>query len=373
MKLGEHLDCDFTLALNNRTGKYFFCSDMIGASADLISRHFYWRFDFSKPPQRTLARLLGRLALMEVTFRARFPRAYTFFKAISHTRPMLFTDPRECVLYQLNPYDVVLCHDMGPITHPDLYAPGVEKVYTLAFMRILEARPHLMFVSEASKNDFVRLYGSDFPTLQVVHPPIRSGLDHIEAKAIPDFPANFLLTVGSIGTRKNQLRSIKAFALSGLAHEGYAYVVCGGPEPGADEVKALAETTPGVIICGYVSDNELRWLYRNSRGFVAPSLLEGFGLPVAEAIRNGLIPLVGHGGALHEVTGDSAILVDPLDISDIAAGLRALVSIDSDDRERRLADLKRSIGRFSPDAAISAWRTVLRQALAAQHVAPSKS
>jgi glycosyltransferase involved in cell wall biosynthesis len=362
----ERLDCEFTLALNNRTGKYFFCRDMIGASADLVNRRFYWRLAFADVPQRNLARLLGRLALMEVSFRVRFPYSYNLLPAISRQRPMLFTDPRECVLYRLKPFDVVLCHDMGPITHPDLYAPGVEEVYTLAFERIRDARPFLLFVSEASKKDFVRLFGSDFPLLQVVHPPIRAGLDDVEEQKILDIPSKFLLTVGSIGARKNQLRSIQAFSSSGLADEGYAYVVCGGPEPGADEVEALAQDTAGVILCGYVNDNQLRWLYRNAQGFVLPSRLEGFGLPAAEAIKHGLIPLVGFGGALHEVTGDAAILVDPLDVSNIALGMRKLASMDNKERERRLADLNSSVIRFSPEAAISAWRSGLQQAIAAR-------
>jgi glycosyltransferase involved in cell wall biosynthesis len=360
----ERLDCEFTLALNNRTGKYFFCRDMIGASTDLVHRRFYWRLAFGDAPQRTLARLLGRLALMEVSFRTRFPRSYNLLPAISRRRPMLFTDPRECVLYRLKPYDLVLCHDMGPITHPELYAPGVEAVYKLAFTRIRDAGPCLMFVSEASKNDFVRHYGSDFPMLQVVHPPIRAGIDDLEEQEILDIPPNFLLTVGSIGTRKNQLRSIQAFRSSGLADAGFAYVICGGPEHGADEIEALAKVTAGVILCGYVNDKELRWLYRKAQGFVLPSLLEGFGLPAAEAIKNGLIPLVGYGGALHEVTGDAAILVNPLDVSDIATGLRKLTSIDDEERERRLADLNSSISRFSSEAAISAWRSGLQRAIA---------
>jgi hypothetical protein len=171
----KRLNCEFTLALNNRTGKYFFCRDMIGASADLVNRHYYWRLAFDDVPQGNLARVLGRLALIEVSFRVRFPRSYNLLPAISRQRPMVFTDPRECILYHLKSYDVVLCHDMGPITHPALYAPGVEEVYTLAFARIRHARPFLMFVSEASKQDFVRLFGrtrcarfmrSDYPACQ---------------------------------------------------------------------------------------------------------------------------------------------------------------------------------------------------------------
>src|SRR6202022_4867506 len=60
------LDCEFTLALNNRTGKYFFCKDMIDASRDLIRNCYYWRVPLKNLPPRTIARVLGRLARIEV-------------------------------------------------------------------------------------------------------------------------------------------------------------------------------------------------------------------------------------------------------------------------------------------------------------------
>src|SRR6516165_10016049 len=127
------VDCEFTLALNNRTGKFFFCKDMIEASRDLIAKCYYWRFPFAKLPVGNLARILGRLARIEIEARVHFSSSHRFLGAIAHARPMVFTDPRECILYQLKPYDVVLCHDMGPLTHPDLYGSGVEQLYAIAF------------------------------------------------------------------------------------------------------------------------------------------------------------------------------------------------------------------------------------------------
>jgi glycosyltransferase involved in cell wall biosynthesis len=366
MQANRRVDCEFTLALNNRTGKYFFCRDMLEASADLIDRQFYWRFAFGKAPSRNLSRVLGRLARIEVSLRTEHPYSYRFLPAMFQRRPMLFTDPRECVLYRLKPYDLVLCHDMGPITHPELYAAGVKDVYSVAFERIKKAHPLLLFVSEATKRDFIRLYGNDYPFMQVVHPPIRSGLEDIEEQALDDISTKYLLTVGSIGTRKNQVRAIEAFRLSGLADEGYAYVICGGPEPGSTEVENAAKMTRGVSLCGYVNDGELRWLYTHAEGFVLPSVLEGFGLPAAEAIKHSLVPLVGSGGALHEVTGDAAVLVDPLDVPDIAAGMRKLAMMGADERRRRLVDLANNIGQFSPEVAISVWRAGIERAIAAQ-------
>ncbi len=132
--------------------------------------------------------------------------------------------------------------------------------------------------------------------------------------------------------------------------------------PGAEPVVELARRTPGVILPGYVGDAELRWLYKNALGFVLPSLLEGFGLPAAEAIYHGLVPLLSRGGALQEVAGDSAIYVDPLDVADIAAGMVILAGLTHGERERRVEQSALSIDRFSSEAATTRWRAALLQA-----------
>jgi glycosyltransferase involved in cell wall biosynthesis len=356
------LVCDFTLALNNATGKFFFCRDMIRASSDLIIDTYYWRFAFTEKPAGLLARILGRLALLEVTLRERVPTSYRLVPAISRRRPVVFTDVRESILYRLKPSDVVLCHDLGPVMHSDLYAPGVREQYELAFKRIVVAKPLMLFASYSSRREFIRLYGEAFPLLEVVHPPIRIEMSGGNEQPIGGIPSKFLLTVGSIGSRKNQWRAIKAFEASGLTDEGYAYVICGGPEPGADAVVSLARYTPGIVLPGYVNDSQLRWLYTHAQGFVLPSLLEGFGLPAAEAIAYGLVPLIGPGGALHEVTGDAAVLADPLDIAEIASGMRKLASMSTEERDLRLVELRRSIARFSEERAIAVWRSALFQA-----------
>lgn len=363
VRLGEMLDCEFTLALNNRTGKYFFCKDMIDASRDLISSIYYWRLPLSALSRGMIARILGRLALIEVSTRARWPSSYAFWRPIFRPRAMLFTDARECLLYSIKNCDVVLCHDMGPLTHPDFYSEGVERVYRLAFDRIAAARPLMLFVSEASRRDFIKLYGSGFPLLEVIHIPLRRDLHTSDEQIVDGVPEKFFLTVGSLGARKNQARSIAAFHASGLAAEGYGYVVCGGSEPGAEEVVSLAVKTPGVVLLGYVNDSQVRWLYKKAFGFVLASLLEGFGLPAAEAVSYGQLPLLSAGGALEEVAGDGALYVDPLNISDIAAGMRRMVNMTAGERADRLVRLRRNIDRFSFDAAVSAWRSTLALAI----------
>ena len=174
----------------------------------------------------------------------------------------------------------------------------------------------------------------------------------------------FLLTVGSIGDRKNQHRCIRAFERSGLARRGVRYVLCGGQEPGFEAVAELAGQTDGVVLMPYVADAELAWLYAQARGFVLASLLEGFGIPLSEAISHGVVPMVSVDSVLHEVAGDGALLVDPQSEEEIAAAMIRLVELDDAERARRLALLRAAIGRFSMATFPVAWRDALARMLA---------
>jgi glycosyltransferase involved in cell wall biosynthesis len=268
-------------------------------------------------------------------------------------------DPREVIFHQLKPTDCVVVHDVGPVTHPEFYAPKVETTYQMVFAKIRAIKPSLIFVTESARQEFIGLFGDDFPAMDVISPPLRAGLLDGPAEPPPGVKAPFLLTVGAIGTRKNQARAVQAYAVSGLAARGFGYVLCGGPEPGFEAVVAVADQTAGVVRPGYVTDANLRWLYLNASGFVLPSLLEGFGLPAAEAIAYGLVPLVSAGGALHEVTGDAAILVDPLDVGMIAEGMKKLVGLSDLEKSERLQSLKVSVARFTVEAAMGTWKAVL--------------
>ena len=360
----DKVDFEFTLALNNRTGKYFVCKEILNECQDLMGRTWYWRMALKQEPQigRLTTRILGRLALIEIEHRLDYPKSIV--PLFQNRRPVIFSDPREVLLYRLKSNDIVLCHDMGPVSHPTLYHSRVSDVYERAFDHIRVMKPHLVFVSLASMEEFAQRYGNDFPLMKVAHPPLRVDIDAVSYEPVEGISGPFLLTVGSIGSRKNQLRAIEAFERSQLAQKGFQYVICGGrPELGFEAVRLRAGRTQGVVLRGYVNDRQLRWLYQEAKGFVLPSLLEGFGLPAAEAISRGLVPLVSTGGALEEVTGVSAILVNPTGIEEIAAGMLQLAEMSPEERCTRLTALNKSIARFSMDTFKSVWRSAIEGVL----------
>lgn len=356
------IDVDFSLALHNRTGKYFIGRDIIADQAPLIGSVYYWRARASAVPGGIAAKLLGRALAVEQRLHARGP--HRTLRRFRPRRPLLHLDPYTVCHARLRADDIVLCHDLGPVTHPALFEPAVAALYRRAYAEIAAARPLMIFVSQSSRAAFASRYG-EAARARTIYPPIRSEFAGGARQAVAGLPDRYLLTVGSMGRRKNQARAIAAFVQSGLADEGVGYVICGSREPGADAVIAAAAQAGAVRLLSYVSDAELNWLYAHAAGFVLTSLLEGFGVPVAEAIAHDLVPIVTRGGVLHEVAGEGALLVDPDDTAEIAAAMRRLVFMSDDERDRRRVALRAAVTRFSRDAFRQAWRTALTEEAAA--------
>jgi glycosyltransferase involved in cell wall biosynthesis len=139
---------------------------------------------------------------------------------------------------------------------------------------------------------------------------------------------NLVLFVGAIQKRKNIGRLVNAFRALGPS---WRLVLAGAPDGHAadEELRAAAESN--IEVPGYVSAADLDSLYRRAKIFAFPSLVDGFGMPVLEALAHGVPVVTSQGSALPEVAGDAALLVDPFDTAAIAA---ALVKLADDDALR---------------------------------------
>ena len=347
---------DFSLALFNRSGKFQIGQEIIDQNLAAIDSIWYWRQPATAVPTGLRAKLLGKGEKLERQLRialgdTRTGRSGAAFRWL-HIDPLTVCHRRPA------PGDAVLIHDLGTITHPHLFAPGTDRAYDYAFTITQASGAHLVFVSEDSRNQYRRLYGEPASS-QVIYPPIAPRLRGPGRERPDGVGEKFLLTVGAIGLRKNQARCIEAFAASGLAAQGFEYVLCGSREPGHEDVVALAERTDGVRLLSFVSDDALRWLYANARGFVLASLLEGFGMPVAEAMEFGLVPLIARDTVLEEVAGNAAIAVDPEDVSEIASAMQALATLDAAELATRKAAMAQRLGRFSHEEFNRAWGELL--------------
>ena len=169
----------------------------------------------------------------------------------------------------------------------------------------------------------------------------------------------YLLSVGTLQPRKNLPRLIEAFAL--LKREGaipHRLVLCGEPGWANSDVYRRAQEpdlAPHIVFTGFIADADLVSLYGGCDIFAYPSLYEGFGLPVVEAMAAGVAVLTSDNSSLREVAGDAALLCDPLSVEDIAAKLRRLAA----DAELRAALVARGHAR----AAGYTWAECARRTL----------
>lgn len=291
---------------------------------------------------------------LAATDRLQWPDAY-----IRGRLPTVFFDPLYVLRSHLTRDDIVLCHDVGPVTHPELFDPRTTANYETAYEKIKAAKPGVVFVSESSKQEFENCFGNDFRFLRsvplYVRPAARTGdLAPVEGLSPP-----FLLTVAALERRKNYSRVMEAYTRAGLYGRGMRYVFCGARGNAAEEILATAARTPGVVVCPYVSEPQLRWLYANASGFVLPSLLEGFGLPALEAACAGLVPLVAKGGAQEEAIGGNGVLVDPTSVDSIVTGLETLLDMKDDERAVLVARGRKHAEALTRDRFLRGWRAVL--------------
>jgi glycosyltransferase involved in cell wall biosynthesis len=350
---------DASLSLINSTGAHYLAEELceaLDATDQIIIRR--WRLVGRPLPSLLMRKILGRLMLKELTL---LPELPFFFwpepSGISLRR--IFLDPLYVLRSRLAQSDIVLCHDIGPITHPTLYDAVTIKMYQAAYAKLITTGPGVVFVSEASRAAFVSAFGSQFRFLRVISPLVREGSDEGRVEPVSRIQKPFLLTVGALERRKNQTTAIRGFEQSQLHDAGYTYVLCGARGMGADEIDALVKRTPGVQVLGYVSDAQLRWLYREATAFVLPSLLEGFGMPALEAARHGLIPILSRDSALTEAVGAHGVAVDPESPTEIAEAMRGVVRLGSQRRSEWRQALVDHASLATRDKFLSSWRELL--------------
>jgi glycosyltransferase involved in cell wall biosynthesis len=234
---------------------------------------------------------------------------------------------------------VVTIHDLAVFRHPEAFNRWTRGYSRVFLPRLARSAARVIAVSEFTAREAVELLGVEEERVRVIP-------HGVEAPFQPYGPAaggDYVLAVGTLEPRKNLSRVVAA-----AERVGVDVRVVGAPGWGDVDVPSA----------GFVPDEELARLYRGARCLVYPSLYEGFGLPVLEAMASGTPVVTSANTALAELVGDAAILVDPLDVDEIAAGIEEAARRRE---ELRAAGLARARA-FTWDAAARATADVYREA-----------
>lgn len=257
---------------------------------------------------------------------------------------------------------IMIFYDLSFLRFPNFFS--FSKKMWHGFMnprRQARKADSIIAISESTKNDLINFYKLNPEKIRVVYPgidekfkPVTDKVELSETKNKYALPENFVLYFGTIEPRKNILGLIKAFEyikqekkgrILDVDWQGFEGVVRGQKDALFDfsKLKLVIAGTKGwlyreifenvqnsefkddIIFTGFVEEDDKPYLYNLAKVFVYPSFFEGFGLPPLEAMACGVPTIVSNKSSLSEVVGNSAIMIDPQNIDEIALAIKEVL------------------------------------------------
>lgn len=269
---------------------------------------------------------------------------------------------------------VITVHDLAFLRFPGLLTPESERYYG-QIERAVRSADGIIAVSESTKRDLVALAGANADRVTVVHeaagPAFRPCPPRAvaEAKSRYGIIGDYILFVGTIEPRKNIPFLLQAYARMRQGWPKGIDVPClvlagkkGWLYESIFSVREELALGDSVVCTGGIAVEDLPALYTGALCFVLPSLYEGFGLPVLEAMSCGTPVITSNTSSLPEVAGDAALLVDPQDLIGLAAAMHRVCQDDVLRRELSTRGVIQA-ARFSWERAARETLAVYRQAL----------
>jgi len=248
---------------------------------------------------------------------------------------------------------IVTVHDLIPFTLPEVYGFWYPAYLRLLFPPTLKKADTIIAVSQTTKNDLLSLFDIKEEKIKVIYNGLDANFKLIEDRNLLEkkrqylnLPEKFILFVGTVEYRKNLKRLLHAFG--GLAKKenlSHKLVIAGKFGIGSNEIFRTVNSLgiqEKVVFLNYVSYDLLPFLYNLADIFIYPSLYEGFGLPVIEAMACGTPVITSNCSSLKEIAEGYALLVDPYKPEDITEKIELLLHDENTRRELIKKGLRRS-------------------------------
>jgi glycosyltransferase involved in cell wall biosynthesis len=230
---------------------------------------------------------------------------------------------------------IVTIHDLIFVRFPKLYPYLDRKIYNKKFRHACDVADTIIAISEETKRDLEKFYFVPESKIQVVYQSCdeafyrtSSSEEDDKIKTLYELPSKYLLYVGTIEERKNLLTIVKALKQV----KDIPLVVIGKKKSYFQKVRDYIlknELSSRVLFLENVDNNHLPTIYRNAEAFIFPSLFEGFGIPIIEALTAKTPVITSKGGCFPEAGGPDSIYIDPLNENELAEKINGLLSSGS--------------------------------------------
>ncbi len=250
---------------------------------------------------------------------------------------------------------VVTIHDLIFLTHPQFYKSIDRNIYKKKFLYSCKNSDQIISVSQKTKEDIINYFGIREEKISVVYQgcnPIFNSEANAQMKTAIrikyGIPSAYVLCVGTIEERKNQLAILQSMKTGKI---DFPIVLVGKSTPYCAEISKYIEEgkLKNVFILHNVSSSDLPAIYQMASAFIYPSLVEGFGIPVLEALASKIPVITSRGGAMEEAGGIGALYVNPEDREELAQVIRKILE-DSGARERLILEGASHFAQFTDQA-----------------------
>ncbi len=360
---------DYTAAVTQAAGIGRYVRGLIRALLELDRENDYRLFAASPAPLPATPFPVRRLPfhdiwLMRIWHRARLPLPAELITG----RVDLFHSPDFTLPPTLPGVPTILTvHDLSFVRDPDSADDRLRAYLNRVVPRSVRRATHVLADSEATRQDLISLWNTPRDKVTVIYcgvePHFRPVTDPARLAAVRARynlgPGPYIFSVSTLQPRKNYRRLIQAFAPLAARRLDLSLVIAGGRGWKDEEILGEPERlglANRVCFPGFVADHDLPALLSAAELFAYPSLYEGFGIPILEAMACGTPVISSNCSSLPEVTGDAGLQVDPVDVAALSAGMERLLTI----RELRTDLVRRGRER----AAQFTWPAAARQLLA---------
>lgn len=352
---------DAKRAFFNKSGLGSYSRNLIQGLAEKFPEHEYMlytpglNFDLFEPKEPSV-KVKGPVRPLHRIFRNYWRSFYLsrqlqkdhieIYHGLTHELPYHF--PKKHVR------SVVTIHDLIFLRLPHLYRMLDRTIYEKKFRYSCEVSDRIVAVSRQTAEDIVEFFGICPEKIDVVYqgcnPVFNTEISLIEKEILRMkylLPKSFILYVGTIEERKNLLTLIKALHFGKI---DMPLVVIGKPTPYLNKVIEFIErhSLINIIFCDIVQNQDLPGIYQMADLFVYPSIFEGFGIPILEALYSRVPVITSRGSSLTEVGGTYTIYIDPNNVEEMAAAIKKVL-YDRDLQEKMITEGYQHARNFDPE------------------------